>query len=42
MPDYLKIILINWGFESGKTNALLKLTSHQPDVDKIYSSPKDP
>ena len=23
--------------ESGKTNALLNLISHQPDIDKIYT-----
>ena len=27
---------------SGKTNVLLNLTSHQPDIDKIYLYVKDP
>ena len=30
------------GFESGKTNALLKLINNQPDIDKIYLYAKDP
>ena len=27
---------------SGKTNALLNLINHQPDIDKIYLYVKDP
>ena len=40
-PDYPYIILIVGGSGSGKTNALLNLVSHQPDVDKIYLDAKD-
>ena len=35
-------ILIVGGSGSGKTNALLNLRSHQPDIDKIYLYAKDP
>ena len=27
---------------SGKTNALINLTNHEPDIDKIYLYGKDP
>ena len=40
-PDYPYIILIVGGSGSGKTNALLNLVSHQPDIDKIYLDAKD-
>ena len=30
------------GSRSGKTNALLNLKNHQPDIDKIYLYAKDP
>ena len=35
-------ILIIGGFLSGKTNALLYLINHQPDIDKNILWPKDP
>ena len=35
-PDHLYRILIIGGSESGKTNVLLNLIEHQPDIDKIY------
>ena len=44
-PDYLYIIptypLIVGGSGSRKTNALLNLISHQPDIDNIYVDAKD-
>ena len=39
-PPY--IILIIGGSGSGKTNALLNLISHPPEIDKIYLYVKDP
>ena len=33
--------LIVGGAGSGKTNALLNLMNHEPDIDKIYSYAKD-
>ena len=36
ISDFPYIIIIG-GYESGKTNALLNLISHQPDTDKIYT-----
>ena len=36
ISDFPYIIIIG-GYESGKTNALLNLISHQPDIDKIYT-----
>ena len=30
------------GFGSGKTNALLNLIIHEPDIDKMYLYAKDP
>ena len=41
-PDLPYKILIVEGSESSKTNALLNLISHQPDIDKIYVYAKDP
>ena len=35
-------ILIIGGSGTGKTNALLNLINHQPDIDKIYLYAKDP
>ena len=35
-------MLLLGGFGSGKTNALLNLISHQPDIDKTYLYAKDP
>ena len=44
-PDYPYIIptypLIVGGSGSGKTNALLNLISHQPDIDNFYVDAKD-
>ena len=42
IPDYLYIILIIRGSESGKTNALLNLRNNQSDIDIIYLYAKDP
>ena len=36
IPNRLYRILIIGGSGSRKTNALLNLISHQPDIDKIY------
>ena len=41
-PDLPYKILIVEGSESSKTNALLNLIIHQPDIDKIYVYAKDP
>ena len=41
IPDHPYRILIVGGSGSGKTNALLNLISHQPDIDKIYLYAKD-
>ena len=35
-PDHPYRILIIGSSESGKTNVLLNLIEHQPDIDKIY------
>ena len=40
--DHPNRILIIGGFGSEKTNALLNLISHQPDIDKIYLFARDP
>ena len=40
-PDHPCRMLIVGGSGSGKTNALLKLINHQPDIDKIYLYAKD-
>ena len=40
--DHPYRILIVGGSASGKTNALLNLISHLPDIDKINSYGKDP
>ena len=37
IPDYPKILLIIGGSESGKTNSLFNLISHQPDIDEIIN-----
>ena len=42
IPDYSCRILIIGGSQSGKTNALLNLINHKPDIDKIYLYAKDP
>ena len=36
IPDRPDIILIIWGYGSGKKNLLFNLISQQPDIDKIY------
>ena len=41
IPDHQYIILISGSSGSGKTNALLNLTSQQDDIDKIYWYAKD-
>ena len=35
-------MLIILGSGSGKTNALLNLVNHEPDIDKNYLYAKDP
>ena len=42
IPDHPYKILIVGGSGSGKTNALLNLINHEPDIDKIYLYAKDP
>ena len=42
IPDHLYWILIIRGSGSGKTNALLNLINHEPDIDQIYLYAKDP
>ena len=42
IPDYPYRILIVGGSGSGKTNALINLINHEPDIDKIYLYAKDP
>ena len=42
IPDHPYRILIVGGSGSGKTNALLNLISHEPDIDKIVLYAKDP
>ena len=42
IPDHLYWILIMGGSGPGKTNALLNLINHEPDIDKIYLCAKDP
>ena len=42
IPDHPYGILIIGGSGHGKTNALLNLINHEPDVDKIYLYAKDP
>ena len=41
ITDYPYKNIITGGFGSGKTNALLDLMNHQPDIDKIYLYAKD-
>ena len=40
--DHPYRILVIRGFESGKTNSLFNLISHQPDIDKICLYAKGP
>ena len=42
IPDHPYRILIIGGSGCGKTNVLLNLTNHQPDIDKIYLYTNDP
>ena len=42
IPDHPYCILTIGGSGSGKTNALLNLIYHKPDIDKIYLYAKDP
>ena len=42
IPDHLYVILTVGGSGSGKTNALINLINHEPDIDKIYLYAKDP
>ena len=41
-PDHPHRILIIGGFGSTKTNPILNLINHEPDVEKIYLYAKDP
>ena len=41
IPDHPYRILVVGGSVSGKTNALLNLTSHQSDINNIYLYAKD-
>ena len=42
IPDHLYRILKVGGSESGKTNILVNLINHEPDIDQIYLYAKDP
>ena len=42
IPDHLYKILIIGSSGSGKTNALVNLIYHEPDIDKIYLYANDP
>ena len=42
IPDHPYRILTIGGYESGETNSLFNLISHQSDVDNIYLCSKDP
>ena len=42
IPDHPYRILIIGGSGSGKTNTLLNLINHEPEVDKIFLYAKDP
>ena len=42
IPDHLYRILITGSSGSRKTNALLNMINHEPDIDKIYLYTKDP
>ena len=41
-PGHPYRILTAGGSGSGKTNALLNLINHQPEIDKIFLYAKDP
>ena len=42
ISDYPYRVVIIVGSGSGKTNALLNLINHKPDIDKIHLCAKDP
>ena len=42
IPEHSYRILITGGCGSGKTNVLLELINHQPDIDQTYLYEKDP
>ena len=42
IPDHPYWMLIIRSSGSGKTNTLLNLINHEPDIDKIYLYAKDP
>ena len=42
IPDHLYRILKVGGSESGKTNILVNLINHEPDIDQIYLYAEDP
>ena len=42
IPDHPYRVLIIWVYGSGKTNALLNLINHEPDIDKTYLYIKGP
>ena len=42
LPDHPYKTLIVEDSGSGETNALLKLTNNEPDIDKMYLYAKDP
>ena len=42
IPDHSYRILIVGSSGSGKTNALLNLINHEPDIDKLYLYAKYP
>ena len=42
IPDHPYRILIIGGSGSGKTNVLLNLIEHQPDINEIYLYAKNP
>ena len=41
IPDHPYRVLLIGGSGSGKTNAILNLINHEPDIDKIYLYGKD-
>ena len=42
IPDHPYRMLITGGSGSGKTNVLFNLINHEPGIDKIYLSARDP
>ena len=41
IPDHPYRMLIIGSSVSGKTNTLVNITNHQPDIDKVYLYAKD-